>query len=205
MNNLKNVKDNSKGQKIIAAVYLVTAHLSDNDPLKSELRAQAINLVLGGSDDRQSGSEAILTLLGAAVLAQLISEKNASIISLEVRHFSAHDTSDTLEGLFKDDRAVVQQKRSSGLPVSFSNQFIPKETHHGVLKNDPSSDNKIKRQQKILSFINERKSAAIKDISTIFPDVSEKTIQRELGTLVAQGKITKRGDKRWSIYMAVGA
>jgi hypothetical protein len=205
MNNLKNVKDNSKGQKIIAAVYLVTAHLSDNDPLKSELRAQAINLVLGGSGDRQSGSEAILTLLGAAVLAQLISEKNASIISLEVRHFSANDTSDTLEGLFKDDRAVVQQKRSSTLPMSFSNQFIPKETHHGVLKNDPSSDNKIKRQQKILSFINERKSAAIKDISTIFPDVSEKTIQRELGTLVAQGKITKRGDKRWSIYMAVGA
>jgi DeoR/GlpR family transcriptional regulator of sugar metabolism len=74
-----------------------------------------------------------------------------------------------------------------------------------ITKNVGIFENKNKRQHTILSFINDRKSAAIKDIAALFPDISEKTIQRELGTLVALGKITKRGNKRWSLYMAVGA
>jgi DeoR/GlpR family transcriptional regulator of sugar metabolism len=65
------------------------------------------------------------------------------------------------------------------------------------------NENKSKRQDAILSLINERKSVGIKDISVLFSDTSEKTIQRELSTLVAAGKITKRGEKRWSVYLSV--
>jgi predicted HTH transcriptional regulator len=60
------------------------------------------------------------------------------------------------------------------------------------------------RQQTIMTFIDDRKAASIKDISALFTDVSEKTIQRELSSLVASGKISKRGSKRWSVYMAAG-
>ena len=81
--------------------------------------------------------------------------------------------------------------------------LIKQEMSFSVKKFESISDNKYKRQSEILSFINNKKSVAIKDISALFPDVSEKTIQRELGALVSTGKITKRGSKRWSLYMAV--
>ncbi len=77
-----------------------------------------------------------------------------------------------------------------------------KDKKYEALQNK-SSENKNKRQNDILSFINEKKAVAIKDISALFSDVSEKTIQRELGVLVEKGKITKRGSKRWSVYMAI--
>jgi predicted HTH transcriptional regulator len=81
--------------------------------------------------------------------------------------------------------------------------FSTKSSYQTTSKNNINNDQKNKRQSDILSFINQRKSAVIKDIAALFPDVSEKTIQRELGALVDAGKITKRGSKRWSIYLAV--
>ena len=40
----------------------------------------------------------------------------------------------------------------------------------------------------------------IKEVSNIVPDVSEKTIQRELLNLVSEGVLKKTGEKRWSKY-----
>ena len=73
------------------------------------------------------------------------------------------------------------------------------------LENTVKDKNKEKENRKnsILKLINDKKSVVIKDITTLFPDVSEKTIQRELTSLIEEGRITKRGSKRWSIYMAV--
>jgi hypothetical protein len=81
--------DSHKGQKIIAAIYLVTNHLSDNDPIRMALREYAVVLVEEETDDGKSQvASRIDTLLSAAVFAGLISEKNVSIISLELRHFA---------------------------------------------------------------------------------------------------------------------
>ena len=59
---------------------------------------------------------------------------------------------------------------------------------------------KIERKNKIIKLIREKKEVTIKDISTVISDCSEKTIQRELSTLVAQGVLHKAGEKRWSRY-----
>jgi predicted HTH transcriptional regulator len=129
------------------------------------------------------------------VLAGMIREQNARIIHAELTSYKALDTleTSTIEQLFGTSTGVSQMS------------FIPKTTLGSNAKIPNSNDQKSKRQDDILSFINQRKSAVIKDISTLFPDVSEKTIQRELGALVDAGKITKRGSKRWSIYLAVSA
>ncbi|HEY0979821.1 MAG TPA: hypothetical protein VGE18_00200 [Candidatus Paceibacterota bacterium] len=219
------IKDNSKGQKIAAALYLVTAHLSDNDPLKNTLRTHAVTLLGTSSTEASAGlARTISDLLSVAALARLISEKNASIITLELRHFlavaeTAHDTvTATLEMHFG------QVSPTSSIPYGTHrlNTFKKTQATFASLGQSPSertseSTNTIRegsasaakpaakteRQAHILSFINERKSAGIKDIAMLFPETSEKTIQRELGTLVASGRITKRGAKRWSVYMAI--
>lgn len=63
------------------------------------------------------------------------------------------------------------------------------------------------RVDKIISLIKDSKfkntGVSIKDISLAFTNISEKTIQRELNSLVSKGKLTKTGSKRWSRYQAV--
>ncbi len=61
-------------------------------------------------------------------------------------------------------------------------------------------ENKDERKTKILGLIKDKKEVSIKDISYAFTDCSEKTIQRELNALVANGQIKKIGEKRWSRY-----
>jgi hypothetical protein len=197
-------KDSSKGHKIAAALYLVSNHLSDTDPLKVALRNQAIVLsTVTHEDTLLTAAHAVNALLDVATIAHLISDKNASIITLEIRHYTANLAmeSDNLTALFMPGFDVSPAKLSytGQRPLSQTSQL----SSNPVQKYQVSNENKSKRQDAILSFIDERKSAAIKDIAALFSDTSEKTIQRELSALVSAGKITKRGEKRWSVYMSV--
>jgi len=66
------------------------------------------------------------------------------------------------------------------------------------------------RTNKILNIIKdlsrnkaEKKEISIKDISSSFTNCSEKTIQRELNSLVSKGQLKKTGAKRWSRYAVI--
>lgn len=77
--------------------------------------------------------------------------------------------------------------------------------------------NKEDRKKKIIEMIKDlsldktdkkntshgQDGVSIKDISLAFTDCSEKTIQRELNSLVLNGKLKKTGAKRWSRYSIV--
>lgn len=57
------------------------------------------------------------------------------------------------------------------------------------------------RQQFIIEIIKEIGESSIKDISDNIKDCSEKTIQRELNTLIYDGVLKKIGERRWSKYI----
>jgi len=200
---------NAKGQKIIAAVFLVTGHLPEIDPMRQKLRGLAIALSDNNYDDRYTLCTTIGALLESAVLARLIQEHNARIIQSELKYYAdpQYQEDTAIAALFPApviDKGHFLNKRTDIAPMSFITKPAPSDNPERVEKNTVfSRDNKSKRQETILSYINNRKSANVKDISLLFPDVSEKTIQRELGALVVSGKITKRGNKRWSIYLAL--
>ncbi len=62
------------------------------------------------------------------------------------------------------------------------------------------------RSQKIKDIIKDKGGdvgVSIKDISVSFPHYSEKTIQRELNSMVSLGQIKKIGEKRWSRYQMI--
>jgi hypothetical protein len=187
-----------KGQKIVAALYLVTDHLSDNEPIKISIRSTALGL-FGVQADRSTTVTTLTNLLKSSTIAKIINEHNTSILVRELGLF-AQSSSETgsLAPLF----ASTDMYQSRTKIVSYKSP-VSDISNTQIRQTEVKQENKNKRQDQILSFINGRKSAVIKDISTLFPDVSEKTIQRELGTLVDSGKITKRGSKRWSIYMAI--
>lgn len=62
---------------------------------------------------------------------------------------------------------------------------------------------KNERQQVILDIIKGIGESSIKDISDNIKDCSEKTIQRELNTLIYEGVLKKVGERRWSKYVLV--
>lgn len=56
------------------------------------------------------------------------------------------------------------------------------------------------RRAVILSLLQRKDRVNVKDVAQVIKDVSEKTIQRELLALVAQGVLVKEGERRWSTY-----
>lgn len=56
------------------------------------------------------------------------------------------------------------------------------------------------RRSRILKLIKDNREVAIKDIVAHFPDLSEKTIQRELVAMSDSGVLKKFGERRWSRY-----
>lgn len=209
-----NQKDIEKGQKIVAAIYLLTNHLSESEPIRDALRKTIIALVGARAHEQSLLIVQTEILLGSAVLSGLITEKNSSIVIYEAKQFCKNinqaDSFSLAESIFGQEHldsgskhlAVKDIKRTFSQGLTQPHQGLS--TSLSYTKNyQKNIVNKDSRQSKILSFINERKSAVIKDIVSLFPEVSEKTIQRELNTLIASGKITKRGSKRWSMYMAV--
>lgn len=68
---------------------------------------------------------------------------------------------------------------------------------HGAEPANRASD----RATAILHVVVEKKRVSIKDISKIVRACSEKTIQRELNTLIKRGLVRKEGERRWSVYV----
>ncbi|MEK7460158.1 MAG: DeoR family transcriptional regulator [Patescibacteria group bacterium] len=56
------------------------------------------------------------------------------------------------------------------------------------------------RHARILKLVKDKREVTIKDIATYFPELSEKTIQRELVGFVEAGVLKKSGERRWSRY-----
>lgn len=79
-----------------------------------------------------------------------------------------------------------------------------------IPKGDISSDahmiysQLVDRASRIKTVLEAKPAATIKDISEVITDVSEKTIQRELNSLIEKGQVIREGERRWSKYSVAG-
>jgi len=60
--------------------------------------------------------------------------------------------------------------------------------------------NHQKRQAKIVNLFNDKEEIDIKDVEAVIEGCSQKTMQRELKSLVETGTLLKHGKRRWSSY-----
>jgi len=113
------------------------------------------------------------------------------------------------ESSYIGQNSIKDNKRTTNKTMSFINN----ETENHIQKANNhvfSQAEKQERINKILAMIRDNKNipagevgVSIKDISIAFSGCSEKTIQREVNTLISKGQIKKTGSKRWSRYQVI--
>ena len=207
-----------KTERLAKAIHLITPAFSQSPALRSRIEGISIGLIdaviLPPSETKLALSKELLTLSSLLSLARssaLVSEMNADFISREAhlllgeiadyqepRLFMDHVT--TLAELFKSSTHVradkVSRERKAPEAKQEKSQPALKDTK-GHIKDTPRASG---RREAILDVLRSKGPSYIKDISTVIIDVSEKTIQRELSSLVSEGVIEKNGDRRWTTY-----
>jgi hypothetical protein len=132
---------------------------------------------------------AVLVTIGA------LSKESSHLLQDEYQSFIS-TLPRTIDDVFSDTFSGV-----NGTPVLSSgnktNRKPNKTTRHRGKKN--TSD----RSEKILQFLRDNGQSSISEVAGAFPDDSNKTVQRELGSLVDEGKVVKEGERRWSRYKLV--
>lgn len=68
--------------------------------------------------------------------------------------------------------------------------------HHSERVQEVQKD----RRATILGMLQRKDRVSVRDVANVIKDCSEKTLQRELLALVAQGVLVKEGERRWSTY-----
>jgi hypothetical protein len=90
---------------------------------------------------------------------------------------------------------MSRQSLPTPLPLT-----TPVAQSHEAFFNTRNDANHDDRRKIILALIKQKPALTVKDIARSIPHVSEKTIQRELLSMVSVGILFKRGERRWSTY-----
>ncbi|MFZ2523545.1 MAG: DeoR family transcriptional regulator [Minisyncoccia bacterium] len=220
-----------KTEKIASAIYLMTNHFSDNEPLKRSLRDKSANLVsfmigykdlngiqfVGFKKDVENRVIEIVSLLEISLNVGLISRMNFIIVQDEfvklvgtiksspMPYAGASELDAINEGYFNVGGYMAQSKSPSENSSSKHGHItnILEHKRNEVSIGGSPEFKKNSRQNIILSIIRKKGEITIKDVSDVIKNCSEKTIQRELISLVSAGLIKRSGERRWSKYSIV--
>jgi len=237
-----------KTEKLVAAIYVVTNFIKDNEPLKWAIREKALELLelatllnFVSLDERrqilrnhQSIASEIISLSGVAKHSGLFSEMNHDVIKREfetlLRTIDESEKKQEMSAFapdFFETKSLLE--RPAGSDVSYGenpsntsfmqNPKIQKDKTSPVGSNisTPSASGQVRkiinqsvsrqenlkdknRKTLIIDMLKKKGGLGIKDFVQVIRGVSEKTIQRELLSMVAEGSIRKEGDRRWSRY-----
>ncbi len=213
-----------KSQKITSALYLITDLIKDSDSIKWEIREEGITLVssalmmnTGYAVEKEhamrlflSTSDKILTFLNICLISSVISNMNATIVISELQSLLDYIKKEQMvsekslpgyilsDAFFATDNEVkldqksekIQKGVSKSAPAGLSGTTV------GVDKGGRQTT----RKDDIISLLKKESNLTIKDFSKVIKDCSEKTIQRELISLVKDGIVKREGERRWSTY-----
>lgn len=176
-----------KGERIAVASYRVTDFLPDSEPLKWKIRDHAGALVTLPLSKIEEHVTALHSLYTMASEASLWRGSNFTILADEcvaLRQLVLEEAKPYLMG--------------GGAPVTITAPRAPKKIIHASTHSGDGA-----RAEKVLTVLKEKGASGISTIAAALPDVSEKTVQRQLNSLVEKGLVLKDGERRWSRYSAL--
>jgi len=212
-------------QKISSAVYLVSSFIKDTDQIKWDIRNRSL-LVLSFLHELTSNApekhvvldhclrelQILISELDLAVTSGIVGRMNYTLINDEIelyqKEVTEHKMKDSLLSPLQKEFMKVEKIEQYSIGHNIGQIDLKRKND----RKDPKVQSPSKKQKKdteisrterrnsILTLLKEKGSVSIKDISVSMKNYSEKTIQRELAALVAEGVLYKKGDRRWSTY-----
>lgn len=194
----KEIKD--KTLAAAEAIYRLTGIDIFDAALKSELRTRAVAIVSRAasfsiSAENKNGSAEEYR---AAIAADLEAIKELVRFACRVRLISAGNA-DLVIGAYCRIRGYVDEAilGRDGAERTAESPPEPDESAATILN---------ERQKRIVGYLESAGQAQISDIRGVFGnECSEKTLQRDLWQLVQSGLIQRKGDNRWTTYIAAAA
>ncbi|MDE2399405.1 MAG: hypothetical protein KGL67_00090 [Patescibacteria group bacterium] len=201
-----------KLKKLITALYIVTDIMDKDEPIRLKLRTFGVEILSDinsvSRTELNQKVKNILSFLDIASTISLISEMNFNILkkefielseSLEEKKESNQSGHTWLEEFLKPNEPVEQV--GLRLPKTHENKknltFINKDD------NSSSISRKQRRDGIIQAIRDNGGNGTIADVKIKTSgqlSTSEKTLQRELVSMVQEGILSKTGEKRWSRY-----
>lgn len=134
----------------------------------------------------------------ANFLVEYDREDSSSRNNLFIKDFFEEGVDDINKGQIQKD---IYKKDNMSYKGHYKRQdkemsFIKTKANNNINK----SSDRSKRREKIISIVKGKGEVSVKDISDVIKDTSEKTIQRELISMVEEGLLIKEGERRWSRY-----
>lgn len=203
-----------KTERIVTGLYLVSSLIDDKEPLKWTLREKALETLSaahkGLEKEVVSFCEDMSDLVSLAHRSALMSPMNAELLSKGLRVvLESIASGGMLESNFlqlPEEQEVrkesVEQKPTETQSVKDNFKNTEKTVIHKRqdTPNKRTSSRKDKRKDKVLEALGKKEDSSIKDIARQVKGCSEKTIQRELNSLIGEGLVNKKGERRWSVY-----
>ena len=217
-----------KTEKLLMALHLVTNIVPENEPARSAIRDKSISILsdilylrsgfrCAGSYKRDqvvASLHEITSLLLILNVTGFVSDMNLGILKTELVGLivflqDVENTESSEKIIFNSDHFKTEifdkghNKRSDIKDEIKKIHDKRQKTTHSFGVSSPrkimSSSHK-ERRSIILDLIKKKESVSIKDISSVITECSEKTIQRELVSLINENVLKKEGSRRWSTY-----
>ncbi len=210
-----------KAERLAKAIHLVGPAFRNSPALRDRMDGVAIGLVdaaiLPPGSARDAMSRELLALSSVLSIARtggLLSAMNADLIAREAHQLLQEIATYEEPRLVLDDApslAELAKEAGAERPATHSSQHAPAAKFRAdqTVQKKPQDkgqsighvkDKNVDRREAIHSILASKGPSYIKDISTVIRDVSEKTIQRELQSMIDSGEVTKSGERRWTTY-----
>jgi hypothetical protein len=210
-----------KSERLVSGLYVVTELLSDTEPIKWKLRDVASKLIsdisnLSGRsgvrktdvlEDVMGDVQSVLSFLKIARTGNIVSEMNYRVLFDEYSAFDrrVRNIENLVSGFapFPNDFFAVPEAQNNGKAVIRPHVAVRPSKNGDIGRVPGLSLAGGNRRPVILDFLKDHPESTIKEITlstNLDKECSEKTIQRELVSLVSEGLIIRSGERRWSKY-----
>ena len=219
-----------RAERIAAGLHMLTNHIPEQEPVRSEVRSTAALVLLDvlklRDEMRSVHSHSVAELQGRVrylismarimEVSGFVSQQNATTVIEALDELGTYITASQRSilseniSLSREDLIDVRMPTYRAAHPKFikdtsdikdtKDSAIVKDSHETSVKGSDSIGTLSVRVQSILEILKVGGSLGIKDISANLPEYSEQMIQRELLELVTRGAIKKTGLKRWSKY-----
>lgn len=203
-----------KTERIVSVVFYITHNLPDeikdsSDAADIEQAARAAhNAILETLQARaHTADEVVRTAAHALIMleSKLRVAQVAGVIASEVLQVLVSEIDTVLRGMNKylDEENAFAALADPAVTATASGRSRSTMEPAPKRESTAAQSGELERRARIKTVLEATGEATIKDISAIVSDVSEKTIQRELNSMIGDNVVKRQGERRWSRYSLV--